>query len=66
MIHASDFPADIKAEGHYGGHTQRLVDHGMGEIWECTCVEYRTLKPNTARAYCEHTQTAASHPKADM
>jgi hypothetical protein len=60
MIYASDFPPGVKAEAHYGGRTQRLVDHGLGAIWECDCPEYRTPKPNTARAFCEHTQRAAA------
>jgi len=58
MIYASDFPPGIKAEAHYGGHTQRLVAREYGEQWECDCPEYRTVKPNTARAFCEHTQRA--------
>jgi hypothetical protein len=58
VIYASDFPPNIKAEAHYGGHTQRLVDHGLGEHWECTCEQYRVPKPNTPRAFCEHTQRA--------
>jgi len=41
MIYATDFPPGVKAEDHYGAHTQRLVEHGMGEIWECDCEEYR-------------------------
>jgi len=60
MIYASDFPAGVTAEAHYGGHTQRLVDHGLGEIWECDCEAYQTPKPNTARAFCEHTQQSAA------
>jgi hypothetical protein len=58
MIYGSDFPPEIHAEAHYSGHTQQLVDRGLGERWECSCDEYRTVKPNTARAYCEHTEKA--------
>jgi hypothetical protein len=35
MIFGSDFPPGIKAECHYGGYIQRLVDHELGERWEC-------------------------------
>jgi hypothetical protein len=59
MIYASDSPPGIKAQAHYGRHKQTLVDRGFGEQWECDCAEYRTPKPNTPRAFCEHTQRAS-------
>ena len=56
VIHGSDLPPGILALCHLDGHAQRLVRNEYGERWECDCDEYRTVKPNTARAYCEHTQ----------
>ena len=56
MIYGSDMPPGVLAERGLGGHRQRLIDRGYGARWECDCEEYRTVKPNTARAYCEHTQ----------
>ena len=54
----TDLPTHIEASTHCDGHTQQLVDRGLGERWECDCEEYRTPKPNTARAYCAHTEKA--------
>ncbi len=56
MIHGSDLPPGILALRFLDGHAQRLVRNEYSERWECSCAEYRTVKPNTARAYCEHTQ----------
>ena len=54
--HGSSLPPSVLAERGLGGYRQRLIDRGYGERWECDCDEYRTVKPNTAQAYCEHTQ----------
>ena len=58
-IYGLDLPPGVLAERGIGGHRQRLIDRGYGARWECDCAEYRTVKPNTARAYCRHTQRCA-------
>jgi len=62
VIHGSDLPPGVLAERGLGGHRQHLIDRGFGARWECDCAEYRTVKPNTARAYCEHTQRVGFTP----
>ncbi len=56
VIHGSDLPPGVLALRFLDGHGQRLVRNEYGERWECDCEQYRTVKPNTMRAYCEHTQ----------
>ena len=60
-IHGSDLPPGVLVLRYLDGHAQRLVRNEYGERWECDCAEYRTVKPNTARAYCEHTQRCAKN-----
>jgi hypothetical protein len=55
-IRGIDLPPGVLAERYLDRHHQQLVRREYGERWECDCEEYRTVKPNTARAYCEHTQ----------
>jgi hypothetical protein len=35
------------------------MDRGRGPVWECTCDEFREIRPLSAPAYCKHTNQAA-------
>jgi hypothetical protein len=57
-IHGSDLPPGVTAERYLDGFHQTLVKRAYKEGWECDCPEYREIRPNTARAYCKHTEKA--------
>jgi len=60
MIYGSDFPRDVLAQAHYGGHCQTLADRENGCQWECDCAVYTS---QAERAHCD--RSAACHQDAD-
>ena len=40
------------------GYRLVLINGLYGMKWICTCPEYQHPKPNTPRAFCQHTQAA--------
>ena len=40
MIYGSDFPRDVLAQAHYGGHTQTLINRDNSQRWQCDCEAY--------------------------
>ena len=55
-IYGSDLPLGVLALRFLDGHRQQLVRTDYETRWQCDCSEYRTIRPNTPRAYCRNTQ----------